>query len=452
MVAASSLGARVELLRLILPSSFLIMSRLIHPLALACFVILGSSASRAEEHWFKGNTHTHTLWSDGNDFPEMITDWYVKQGYQFLALSDHNILSRGEKWMSEAAIEKKRITLGRKVLDKYLDRFGADWVITRTGADGEKEVRLRTLAEIRSQFEKPGVFQMIEAEEVTASWNKVPIHINAINVGDVIEPTKDLATIREVMRANLIAIAEEAQRSGKPVLAHINHPNFRWALTAEDLAHVLEDRFFEVYNGHPQTWTLGDASRPDTATERIWDIANTIRIAELKAPPLFGIGSDDSHHYHGGSSTPGRGWVMVRAEKLEPDTIIRAMQAGNFYASSGVTLDEVSFDKAKGELRVKVAARAGVKHVVEFHGTRKDYDRAVVRMPAPAGDGPKERLSYTSSVGAVLARVEGDEAVYTLKGDELYVRAKITSDAAATNPSYEGEKQMAWTQPVGWQP
>ncbi len=411
---------------------------------------LSASIGYAEGQWFKGNTHTHSLWSDGNDFPEMITDWYVKQGYQFLALSDHNVLSRGEKWMAEAAIEKKRITLGRKVLDKYLDRFGADWVVTRIAANGEKEIRLRGLDEFRAQFEKPGVFQMIEAEEVTASWNKVPIHINAINVGEVIEPTKDLATIREVMRTNLIAIAEESQRSGKPVLAHINHPNFRWALTAEDLAHVLEDRFFEVYNGHPQTGTLGDKSRPDSATERIWDIANTIRIAELKAPPLYGIGSDDSHHYHGGSSTPGRGWVMVRAEKLEPDAIIRAMQAGDFYASSGVTLDEVTFDKAKGELHIKVASRDGVKHVVEFHGTRKDYDHAVVRMPAPAGDGPKERLAYSPSVGAVLARVEGDEAVYKLKGDELFVRATITSDAAATNPSYEGEKQMAWTQPVGW--
>jgi hypothetical protein len=30
--------------------------------------------------WYKGNTHTHTLWSDGNDFPEMITDWYKEKG------------------------------------------------------------------------------------------------------------------------------------------------------------------------------------------------------------------------------------------------------------------------------------------------------------------------------------------------------------------------------------
>ena len=49
--------------------------------------------------WYRGNLHTHSLWSDGNDVPEMICDWYKNNGYQFVALSDHNILSNREKWM-----------------------------------------------------------------------------------------------------------------------------------------------------------------------------------------------------------------------------------------------------------------------------------------------------------------------------------------------------------------
>ena len=36
-------------------------------------------------HYWKGNLHTHSLWSDGDDFPEMIVDWYKRHGYQFLA-------------------------------------------------------------------------------------------------------------------------------------------------------------------------------------------------------------------------------------------------------------------------------------------------------------------------------------------------------------------------------
>jgi len=67
--------------------------------------------------WWKGNLHTHSLWSDGTDYPETVVDWYKKNGYQFLALSDHNILSQGQKWVdvNDAAREE--------VIKKYIERF-----------------------------------------------------------------------------------------------------------------------------------------------------------------------------------------------------------------------------------------------------------------------------------------------------------------------------------------
>ena len=120
--------------------------------------------------WFKGNTHTHSLWSDGNDFPEMIAAWYKDQGYDFLALSDHNTLQAGDKWVTEEMIEKRRITLGRKVLDKCRDRYGDGWLETRTNADGKLEVRLKTLADFRGKLEQPGQFLLVQSEEVSASF------------------------------------------------------------------------------------------------------------------------------------------------------------------------------------------------------------------------------------------------------------------------------------------
>ena len=48
--------------------------------------------------WWKGNLHTHTLWSDGDDFPEMIAESYRERGYHFLALSDHNTMAVGERF------------------------------------------------------------------------------------------------------------------------------------------------------------------------------------------------------------------------------------------------------------------------------------------------------------------------------------------------------------------
>ena len=54
-----------------------------------------NQGSRSNRKWYKGNLHTHSYWSDGDEFPEMITDWYKSAGYHFMALSDHNILAEG---------------------------------------------------------------------------------------------------------------------------------------------------------------------------------------------------------------------------------------------------------------------------------------------------------------------------------------------------------------------
>lgn len=400
--------------------------------------------------WFKGNTHTHSLWSDGNDFPEMISAWYKDQGYQFLCMSDHNTLAAGERWISEAAIEKKKIALGPKVLDKYRQRFGNEWVETRTNDQGDLEVRLKTLEEYRKKLEEADRYLLVQAEEVSAAFGKAPIHINAVNLSEIIQPRKDVQSIRETMRQNLQMIAEQAVKTGRPILAHINHPNFKWALTADDLAHVIEDRFFEIYNGHPGIYYGGDPARADSAHERIWDIANSIRIAELKQPPLFGVGTDDSHNYHGGSTTPGRGWVMVRAAKLDANSLVEAMQRGDFYASTGVTLDEVSFDETTRTLRLKIHPQPGVTFHTEFRGTLKNYDRAVKEVSAPASDPQPLRLQHSDEIGKLLASNAGLEPTYKLTGEELYVRAIVISDQVMTNPPAPDHLQKAWTQPVGW--
>src|SRR5262245_55077776 len=95
-------------------------------------VSLGASVSveadQPAARWWRGNIHTHSLWSDGNDFPEMIADWYRQKGYNFLALSDHNVLSQGVRWMKYDDIVKRGYN---DALEKYRQRFGDNWVETR---------------------------------------------------------------------------------------------------------------------------------------------------------------------------------------------------------------------------------------------------------------------------------------------------------------------------------
>ena len=64
-------------------------------------------AGEPELRWWKGNLHTHSLWSDGDEFPEMIANWYAERDYNFLALTDHNVLSEGMRWMKLTDIVKR---------------------------------------------------------------------------------------------------------------------------------------------------------------------------------------------------------------------------------------------------------------------------------------------------------------------------------------------------------
>jgi hypothetical protein len=247
------------------------------------------------------------------------------------------------------------------------------------------------------------------------------------------------------MSNNLRAAQEQADKLGQEILVHLNHPNFGYAITAEDLAHVVQEQFFEVFNGHDAINHLGDETHP--GDEKIWDIANTIRIGQLDARPLYGLGTDDSHHYHGrGMSRPGRSWVMVRAKHLTPEALILAMRAGDFYASSGVTLDDVRFDDETRTLTVDIAAEAGIGYAIEFIGTPRD----VLNVTAEPNGSAETNASPDPRIGSVLARIEREQASYTLSGDELYVRAVVTSTRRHPDPTFENQYEQAWTQPVGW--
>lgn len=409
-------------------------------LLLLSLAVTSLHAADSPARWWKGNLHTHTHWSDGDDYPEMVADWYAKHGYHFLALSDHNILSDHERWIPIAKSKG-----GQQAFDKYVMRFGEQWVETR-GKDADKEVRLKTLGEFRGEFEKPGTFLMIQAEEITCRYLTAPIHICATNVRECIMPPKGTSVV-DVMQKAVNAVAEQRKRTGVPMFPHINHPNFGWALTAEEMMQLENERFFEVYNGHPMVHNEGDAKR--AGTERIWDILLTERLAELGKPAFFGLGTDDSHNYHNEPkklSHTGRGWVMVRAKTLATEDLIAAMEAGDFYASSGVTLRDVQ--RGKKSLSVEIETEPGVTYTTEFIGTRKGYDRKSQPVTDESGTTMRTTRQYSADIGKVLAKVEGASASYKLKGDEIYVRARITSSKLKADPYREGEVEVAWTQPL----
>lgn len=391
--------------------------------------------------WYRGNTHTHTLWSDGDAAPEVAVAWYKDHGYNFLGLSDHNILSNKEQW-SLVAPEKK---LTPERVEAIKKQFGEDWVQTRT-MGAETYMRLKTLDEIKRRFDEPRRFLMIPAEEISASVP--PVHINAVNVEELILPFNGKPAW-EAIQNTMDRVEEQSKRLGIPMFAHVNHPNWNNGVAVEDIIKADKERYFEVYNGHAGVNNWGKASKGFPPTDRLWDIILSARLA-AGAPPILGMGTDDTHDYFKiavGECNPGRGWIMVLAEKLTPESIVGAVLRGDFYATSGVLLDEVA--ASPKSLKVSIKAQPGVKYKTRFIATMKNADLS--SKPSLDQDGkPRKDTTrvYSDEIGRVLLETEENPAVYRVTGDEFYVRAKVISDKLQPNPFAEGDFETAWTQPL----
>lgn len=309
----------------------------------------GQAAGAAPRaRWYRGNTHTHTLNSDGDSTPDDVVRWYRENGYQFLVLTDHNFLT------------------------------AVDTLNALHGADGK--------------------FLVIRGEEVSDQYDKKPLHMNGLNLQQLVQPQAG-SSVSDVLQRNLDAIRKA---DGIP---HINHPNFQWAITTADLLKLRNNTLFEIYNGHPTVNNVGGGDSP--GLEEMWDQILT------SGQQLYGIAVDDAHVFKRpwdrNAARPGRGWVVVRTPSLEPRAIVNALDRGEFYASTGVQLERISV-------------------------TPQGLTIAIAPVPATS----KFRTQFVGRGGKVLKEVVTNPAAYTFTGDEGYVRARVI----------ESNGHMAWVQPV----
>ena len=298
-----------------------------------------------------------------------------------------------------------------------------------------------------SRFVNPGNFLLIQGEEISDRFGKYPLHLNVTNVPELITP-RGGSSVYEVLQNNVDAALSVRERTGRALMVHINHPNFGYAISAEDLARVRGERFFEVYNGHHLVYNRGNPLH--ASTDRIWDVLLTLRLTELQLPVMYGLATDDGHNYHdlgpSRKSHPGRGWVMVLADELTPEALIAAMEAGRFYASSGVTLAKVT--SSDEGLEVEVTPQPGVQYGIDFIGTRKGFNAESTPVLDTNGKPVNTTRRYSDDIGVTLRHVKGTRGSYQFQGNELYVRARITSSRRHPDPAEEGEFERAWVQPV----
>jgi len=320
--------------------------------------------------WFRGNTHTHTTQSDGDSSPEVVTAWYHDAGYNFLVLTDHNKL-----------VDPATVTLPNPCREDFI---------------------------------------LIPGEEVTGSKY---IHTTGMNVDTLVPWGFDHADVSAIIEDHVHGVL---QAQGLPIL---NHPNFRYAVTADDMLAVDDLHLFELINGHPSVHNHGDASHP--STEEMWDhmLSHGKRI--------FAVAADDAHHLQSigpAYANPGRGWIMVKANELTPDAITRAVRAGDFYASNGVILRTCDASWRAYVVEADISATEEETQGAPDHGK-------VITAGAPGWT-----ISFIGQGGTVLSAVQGTQATFRPLLEHGYVRARVTY--RVEDGSGQLREYAAWGQPV----
>ena len=418
---------------------------------LLAFTSLGQGARNAPQ-WFKGNLHAHSYWGgnwrEDRSFPEDTLNYYRTNGYHFVSLTDHDIIQTDtKKWVE---ISPDTITAG--ALRRYTNTYGKG-AETKTENDRSTRatttyVRLKTIPELKRQFEQRGRFLIIPGAGLNAKSGSLTAHMNAVNIAET-PPAPQGETIGEMIAAAAKSVAEQSEKSKSEMMLILNNPFARYFdVQVENLFAHPEIRFFEMgdiadrYDAHKDWYGNG----------KFWDVANAFRIS-AGHPALYAVNTDHAQRFQGGGY---RGWVRVRAPELSAGAIVGAMNRGDFYASCGVELRNVVYDPRKGELTVAVEPKKGETYEIAFIVTRAGFERGATRFSDPAADRKPARRgnAYSDTIGVVAKTVSGTTATYTLQADDMYARAVVTSSKpknllvpSALRPNYDS----AFTQPVGWQ-
>lgn len=336
-------------------------------------------------HWYRGNTHTHTKNSDGDGNPMRVVEWYRDHGYQFIFITDHEYATPVAGLNSVMGAPGRFLVLPGQELTQW--SYGTSYDTTMG-----PERRVRAAPHVNALGTTKVIYPVGEVRCIGEGCGRVA----AANV-----------PFSELYRQNLTAIRNAGG------IAQVNHPNGLWSDQPKDLYGIPDSTLLEVWNATPGAHNLGgadDEGHVSLSTEAIWDTLLS------RGKVVWGVGSDDTHDYFrtetapddADAAPPGRAWIMVRADTLTPEAIYTALHRGHFYASTGVTLREI---------------------------TASDTMLAITIRPL---EDERYHTQFIGMGGRVLADVPGMTPRYRITANDRYVRAVVI----------DSNNRKAWVQPT----
>jgi hypothetical protein len=258
--------------------------------------------------WFAGNLHCHSTFSDGDSSPTDVANWYHRNGYSFISITDHNCLTP---------------------TDEYT-----------TGSDD---------------------FIGIPGSEYSANAERAHAHVNGYGLTESPTLPKGDLTIVEALQ---FGIDEINRKGGFPV---INHPTRRWAFGAKEMKQLKDVKHFEVFNGTPVSNNEGDDDHQ--STDEIWDTLlsegkEIYGMASDDAHHYQNLGASPL----GYMDAPGSAWIWVEIESLSTELVIESVRSGNFFATTGIKPLRINRCRKSLDLEIDPQGAKKISYTTTFIG------------------------------------------------------------------------------------
>ena len=280
--------------------------------------------------FYKANLHCHTTLSDGRLTPEEVKELYKNLGYSIVAYTDHDIMVPHDDLNDDSFLSLHGFEV------EVNERSGKPWPETKClhmcciGIDPEN------------------IVQPLWHREAYLFGN-APLHRNEVTF-DENEPDY-VRSYGSEGGSEMMQIARD-----KGFFVTYNHPS--WSLEAyPDYMGYNGMHAFEMYNGGCLAAGYADYH------PRVYDDML------MGGKKLYCIGADDNHNVQNPQSRKfdsGWAWTMIKADSLDYRAITKALVDGQFYASEGPEIYELTFED--GRIRIecseadRIVCNYGVRH------------------------------------------------------------------------------------------
>lgn len=263
-----------------------------------------------KKNYYKANLHCHSTISDGTKSPEELKKMYFEHGYSIIAFTDHDVF-----------IPHNDLTD-----DNFLALNGYELQINKDNS--QKTCHLCFIALDNDNFTQVCYHRSLYFSSYTAKY-KDEVKFD--------ESKPDF--VREYSPECINTMISKGRKSG--FFVTYNHPS--WSLeNLNDYGNYHNMNAMEICNYGCFVEGYTDYN------EKEYD--EMLRGGER----IFCIAADDNHNY--GNDSFG-GFTVINSDKLEYKEITNALSKGNFYASQGPEIYNLSYEDGKIEMECSPCAK-----------------------------------------------------------------------------------------------